>query len=53
MPLFKVWNKSRDVKKAVVASCFTEFVSKTKQDCKKKQQKHQHDKFNGFSIKNF
>ena len=35
MPLFKVWNKSRDVKKAVVASCFTEFVSKTKQDCEK------------------
>ena len=35
MPLFKAWNKSRDVKKAVVASCFTEFVSKTKQDCEK------------------
>jgi hypothetical protein len=33
MPSFKVWNKSRDVKKAVAASCFTEFVSKTKQDC--------------------
>jgi hypothetical protein len=37
--LFKVWNKSRDVKKAVVASCFTEFVSKTKHDCKKATKK--------------
>jgi hypothetical protein len=36
VPLFKVWNKSRDVKKAVVASSFTElFVSKIKQDCEK------------------
>jgi hypothetical protein len=35
MSLFKVWNTSRDVKKAVVASCFSEFVSKTKQDCEK------------------
>ena len=26
MPLFKVWNKSRDVKKAVVASCFIDFL---------------------------
>jgi hypothetical protein len=42
MSLFKVWNKSRDVKKAVVASCFTEFVSKTKQDCEKSNKK-KHD----------
>ena len=35
MPLFRVWNKSRDIKKAVVASCFTEFVSKTKQNMRK------------------
>jgi hypothetical protein len=31
MPLFKVWNKSRDV-----------FISKTKQDCEKSKKK-QHD----------
>jgi hypothetical protein len=30
MHLFKVWNKNEDIKKAVVASCFVEFVSKTK-----------------------
>ena len=28
MPLYKVWNSTRDVKKAVIACSFAEFVSK-------------------------